>query len=200
MTPGWALLTGLGLGLRHATDADHLVAIGTLLRSEPGRWRAARVAALWGVGHTATLEGVGLVVILAGVRLPLSFERAAELLVAAMLVSLGLAQLVGARRPAVSRPPRWRPLAVGLVHGLAGSAAVALLAVSSIESVPLALAWLLLFGAGTVLGMVIVTVFLSWPLARLLDRERAGRAVLVAVGLASVVLGLGTAAEALDLT
>ncbi|MDF3067252.1 MAG: hypothetical protein K0R38_2853 [Polyangiaceae bacterium] len=83
-----ALVLGLGLGLRHATDADHVAAVTAMLQREPGTMRAMRVAVLWGLGHTASFLVVGLLTVLAGVRLPESFEPAVELLVAGMLVGV----------------------------------------------------------------------------------------------------------------
>ena len=77
------LLVGMGLGLRHATDADHVIVVSALVQRERGLWRAARLALLWGVGHTAAFLGMGLVIVLAELRIPSSFETAAELLVAA---------------------------------------------------------------------------------------------------------------------
>lgn len=74
MTLDWALVLGFTLGLRHATDADHVVALGTLLDRAPNLARAAGIAALWGLGHTLTLCGVGLSMVLFDARLPGGFS------------------------------------------------------------------------------------------------------------------------------
>ncbi|HTQ45457.1 MAG TPA: high-affinity nickel-transport family protein [Polyangiaceae bacterium] len=183
------LLLGVGLGLRHATDADHVVVVSTLLQREPGVGRAARVAALWGAGHTMTFLGVGLLVVLAELRMPRSLEGAAELAVAAMLVGLGLVHLL--RKPRQGGSAYARPLAIGLVHGLAGSASIALLAATTIHSRAMATVYLGLFGAGTVAGMVLLTVVLSCPISWAV---RAGgamrRTVTGAAALLSIGLGL----------
>jgi nickel/cobalt transporter (NicO) family protein len=188
------LLLGVGLGLRHATDADHVVVVSTLLQREPGVGRAARVAALWGLGHTLTFFGIGLLVVLAELRMPRSLEHGAELAVAAMLVGLGLVHLLRKRPKAGAAYAR--PVAVGLVHGLAGSASIALIAATTIPSRAAATAYLSLFGAGTVAGMVLLTVVLSWPIAW---AARAGgalqRTVTAASALLSIGLGLVIAAQ-----
>ena len=193
---GWSVLwLGVGLGLRHAIDADHVVAVSALVQREPGLWRAARIAALWGTGHTAAFLGVGLLVVLAGVHVPASFEDAAELLVAAMLVGLGLWNLRAlgrASEASVSAPsPTARPLVVGLVHGLAGSAGIALLAATTIDSRAFAALYLGLFGLGTVVGMVVLTVLMSRPIAWICARGALARNVTTATAsLVSVWLGV----------
>ncbi len=194
MTGESALALGFALGLRHATDADHVVALSTMLRRGGGVRRAARLAALWGAGHTASFFAVALPVVLAGVRVPASFERAAEALVALMLLGLGAWHFARGGAPGAAAPPGAapvaRPVAVGVVHGLAGSAGVAVLAATTIGSRPWAVGYLALFGVGTVLGMVALTAALAWPLGRAaawrwLGGGRAARAA----ALASAALG-----------
>ncbi|WP_437605396.1 hypothetical protein WMF20_30285 [Sorangium sp. So ce834] len=175
---GWSvLLLGLGLGLRHATDADHLVVVSTLVQREPGIARAARIAALWGAGHTATFLGLGLLVVLAELRLPPVFERITEVIVGAMLLGLGLWHLARSRTSTrVSRAPATthaRPVVAGLVHGLAGSAGIALLAATPIPSRALAVAYLGLIALGTVVGMVALTVAMARPIGWTMQREGA---------------------------
>ncbi len=192
------LLLGLGLGLRHATDADHVVVISTLLQREPGTARAARIAALWGVGHTAAFLGVGLLVVLAGLRIPDHFDRIAEMLVASMLLGFGALHLKRsfAKEEAVSAEgsstpsTSVRPVAVGVVHGLAGSAAIALLASTTIDSRVLAASYLGLFGLGTVLGMVLLTILMSGPITWTMRRPGHARRVISALA-ALLSLGLG---------
>jgi len=194
---GWSVLwLGVGLGLRHAIDAEHVVVVSALVQREPGLWRAARIAALWGTGHTAAFLGVGLLVVLAGVHVPASFEEAAEVLVAAMLIGLGLWNLRALGRTAEpsmpARAPTARPLFLGLVHGLAGSAGIALLTATTIDSRAFAALYLALFGLGTVLGMVLLTMLLSRPIAWIAARGAFARN-LTTGGAALVSVGLGIA-------
>jgi hypothetical protein len=197
------LLLGIGLGLRHATDVDHVVVVSALVQREPGVWRAARIAALWGAGHTVAFLALGLLIVLAGVRIPEALERGAELLVASMLITFGVWHLARSRHAAadVAVPVSGaaaRPLTIGLVHGLAGSAGVALLAATTIESHSVAVAYLGLVALGTVIGMVALTVVMSRPISWTMSRGRRMRhAVTVLAALLSMTLGLSVLVRAL---
>jgi hypothetical protein len=203
MTGLSVLLLGIGLGLRHATDADHVVVVSALVQREPGVWRAARIAALWGAGHTVAFLALGLLIVLAEVRLPEAFEHGAELLVALMLIGFGIWHLVrsrgtGARETVPSVAGAFaRPLVIGLVHGLAGSAGIALLAATTIGSRPLAVAYLGLVAFGTVIGMVALTVVMSQPISWTMRREgRLRSAITVLAAMLSIGLGLAVLVRA----
>lgn len=190
---GWSILWfGVGLGVRHATDPDHVVVIAALVDRERSALRAARIAALWGLGHTATFLGLGLAIVLAGLTLPGAVEVAAEALVGLMLVALGVWHLARLRRvePAASPPTAGtlRPLLFGLVHGLAGSAGAALLASTTVPSPGLAAAYLALVALGTMLGMIGLTVALA-GVGRALQRRRRGRLIALVGAVLSLVLG-----------
>jgi hypothetical protein len=197
MTGLSVLLLGIGLGLRHATDADHVVVVSALVQREPGVWRAARIAALWGAGHTVAFLALGLLIVLAEVRIPGAFEHGAELLVALKLIGFGVWHLVRSRGtesgeagPSVAGASA-RPLVIGLVHGLAGSTGIALLAATTIGSRPLAVAYLGLVALGTVLGMVALTVVMSRPISWTMRREGCLRsAITVIAAMLSIGLGL----------
>ena len=168
MTGLSVLLLGIGLGLRHATDADHVVVISALVQRESGTWRAARLALLWGAGHSVSFMTLGLLIVLFGVQLPEQFEHYVEYLVAAMLIGFGLWHLLR-RKPtpalaAKTAAASVRPLAIGMVHGLAGSAGIALIATTTIDSRPLAAAYLVLVALGTVIGMVALTALMARPM------------------------------------
>jgi nickel/cobalt transporter (NicO) family protein len=177
MTGFSVVLLGIGLGLRHATDADHVVVVSALLQREPGVWRAARIAALWGAGHTASFLGLSLLIVFAELRLPHAFEHGVELLIAAMLIGFGVWHLMRIRassdplRTAPVARATTRPVLIGLVHGLGGSAGVALLAVTTIAPRALAVLYLGLVALGTVVGMVALTVVMSRPIRWTMRRE-----------------------------
>ena len=203
--PLTAILLGALLGLRHATDADHVVAVTAIVSRERSLVRAARVGALWGIGHTLTLLAVGGAIITFRFVIPSRVGLGLEFGVAMMLILLGFSNLkgeaAGGRRQAAGNDGRdagatIRPFLVGLVHGLAGSAAVALLVLATIRGTIPALVYLLVFGLGTVLGMVAVTVILAAP--ALYAGERMARfnlGVRVAAGALSVAFGLLLAGE-----
>jgi high-affinity nickel permease len=199
------LLLGFGLGMRHATDADHVVAVTTMVSRLRTVRAAGLIGAAWGVGHTVTLLLVGGAIILFSVVIPPRLGLSLELSVAAMLVLLGALNLSGAMKqietltPATVAGPRGaglrgiplaRSLAVGVVHGLAGSAAAALLVLTTIHEPRWALLYLLLFGAGTTLGMTLLTTALAVPFA--FGAERFAHANQRLVQVTSVVsIGLG---------
>jgi ABC-type nickel/cobalt efflux system permease component RcnA len=237
---------GFFIGMRHATDADHVIAVTTIVSRHRTAAGAAIIGALWGVGHTLTILAVGAGIVLFGWVIPPRLGLSLELSVGVMLILLGLMNLSGvlqrvteAATPAVPAPERvhahahahgdyvhthvhghqpeahphrpdrtplarvdrllgglglyqvLRPLIVGMVHGLAGSAAVALLVLATIGESAWAVTYLLVFGVGTVAGMMLITAALAWPM-----RGAAGRfpdfprGVRIASGVVSLVAGL----------
>jgi hypothetical protein len=203
------LALGFFLGMRHATDSDHVVAVTTIVSREKSVLSASLVGALWGLGHTLTILVVGGAIILFGIVLPARVGLTMELSVALMLVVLGALNVAGFRRevrkiraahdhaegdkPAkvgLGRYQAVRSLIVGTVHGLAGSAAVALLVLATIRDAGWAILYLLLFGAGTVAGMMLITSALAVPLAYTASRFAWGRHLSWMTGLLSVGFGL----------
>jgi len=203
------LLLGLILGMRHATDPDHVLAISTMISRNPRLGRALRTGVVWGVGHTLTVLVVGVLMVLYGVTVPPRAVAAMDLIVAIMLVCLGAVSL-RARIASPNDTPTIaegivispvRPFVVGIIHGLAGSAGLTLFALTTIPSRAGALAYLGLFGVGTVLGMILVTAGIAFPLkyaGKVSIRlpglvSRAAGLLSVIAGIAFAVLGLGLA-------
>jgi high-affinity nickel permease len=186
------LTLGFILGMRHATDADHVVAVTTIVSQQHSVVGAARVGALWGAGHTLTIVLVGGAILLFRLAVPPRLGLAMEFAVAVMLVLLGVRSVRAARRG--RRAATWspvRPVVVGFVHGLAGSAFVAMLVLTAIDSAVVGIAYLLIFGVGTVAGMTLVTVAIAVPSSYAAARVTgAQRFVQVAAGVASVGVGL----------
>jgi len=232
------LALGFLLGMRHATDPDHVIAITTIVARQRGIAKAGLIGALWGLGHTCTIFVVGTIIILFQVTIPPRVGLLMEFAVAAMLILLGVLNLTGILRwlqekfapssgaasvpsdgvtdkqgggsevqPRVksvaaklwpSRVPQGlelynvlRPLLIGVVHGLAGSAAVALLVMTTISDPWWAITYLLLFGVGTVAGMVLVTAMIAVPFAFGVSKFAGwNRGMAVASGLLSLGFGL----------
>lgn len=222
-------VTGLGLilGMRHSTDADHVVAISTIVSRQRSIRNAAFIGSIWGMGHTITIFIVGSLIILCGVEIPPRIGLSMEFSVAIMLILLGVLSLTGVMQkvtawftpagvarvnPTQSAASRnvtiatagmyqnpirrfglyqcIRPLAIGLVHGLAGSAAVALLVLSTIHNPVWATVYLLIFGAGTMIGMMCMTAIIALPLAYAGDRFSIfSRYLGVASGMVSLCFG-----------
>jgi high-affinity nickel-transport protein len=166
---GWLL--GFVFGALHAFEPDHLAAMATLLASGPSGARPWRLGALWGAGHAATLVAVGGALLAWRLTLPGRVASALEGAVALLLIGLGARALAGAaQRHArnhvhLGRLTVRQPLAVGVVHGLAGSGALAALALASMPSVASAMVYLALFCAGSVAAMSLATALISQPLA-----------------------------------
>jgi high-affinity nickel permease len=198
-----AITLGLFLGVRHASDVDHVCAIASLLKSGQGLRGALRTALLWSLGHSVTFFSIGVLLVEGRVTLPPKWEPITELLVGALLVGLGFVQWRHAHCPVPTRTaapghPGFRVTLVGFAHGLAGSAAIALLALTTFHERITALLFLLLFGLGVSAGMVLLTLLLSLPLRMVTDNSDRWRAriIKVASGL-SVAVGLCIALGAL---
>ena len=213
------------LGLRHAFEPDHLAAVSTLATRPGARlWSAARLGLIWGLGHTATVSIVVLFMIALGVHVPERFWPAVELLVAGLLVLLGAVVLwryVRGRwhmhahahasgphfhlhnhaiapdhRHAHGTVDARRSLGFGIAHGLAGSGAIAALLVAPVPSSVSRLAYFAAFGLGTIVGMLAVSLTLSYAV-RLAAQQGARWATALHVGAAigSVVAGLTLAQQ-----
>lgn len=183
-------LTSLLLGMRHATDPDHVVAVTTIVSRERSLARATGVGALWGIGHTVTILVVGGAIILFKLAFTPRLGMSLEFVVACMLVVLGTLNLLNVQ----AAPSRWttmQPLFVGVVHGLAGSAGATLLLVPLIDDARWALVYLLVFGLGTVVGMSLVTLAIAAPAAFAAQRVAAmQRGLRMASGAISVAFGV----------
>jgi hypothetical protein len=191
---GLALL-GFLLGVRHAVDPDHVVAVTAIATGQRSIRRSTFVGALWGVGHTVTILLVGGAMILFRVAIPPRLGLAFEFAVGLVLIVLGIANLVS--KPEETRPASGaRPLVVGMVHGLAGSAAVALIVLAAVRDPRWSIAYLVLFGIGTIVGMMAVTAAIAVPATLAVTHIRPVRRYLVlASGAVSVVFGVMIAIE-----
>ncbi len=159
------LVLGFLLGMRHATDPDHVVAVTTIVSQQRSLARAARTGVLWGIGHTTTILLAGGVIILLKVQIsaiPPRVGLSLEFAVAVMLIVLGLLTLAGNERRVVDSTAR--PITVGFIHGLAGSAAVVTLpSVALIPDPVWAVGYLAVFGLGTIAGMMLITASIAAP-------------------------------------
>ena len=240
------LLFGFVLGMRHATDPDHVIAVSTIVSRERSLSKAAMVGAFWGLGHTVTILLVGASIILFDLSIPPRVGLTMEFCVGLMLVLLGVLNLTGitkrlsekfspahpevtgrhahlhkhnthlhyhwhSHQPAEQHhseslsPLAWmrspfsnlglfhsmRPFLIGIVHGLAGSAAVALLVLATIRNPRWAVIFLLIFGVGTIAGMVLITMAMSLPFSYAGTRFRwLNRGLVTGSGILSLAFGL----------
>ena len=158
-------LVAVLLGLRHATDPDHLAAVTTLVASS-GERAAVRLGLAWGAGHALSLFAFGLPILLFERYLPELVQHAAETAVALLIVYLGVRLLVRSKRPVRPRRTTRAAFGIGLVHGMGGSAGVGVLIVASVESTPLEVVALALLAAFTAISMATVTSGFGHALVR----------------------------------
>lgn len=231
------LALGFWLGVRHAADADHVVAVSTIVARQKKFGTAWLLGAFWGLGHTITIFAVGVAIILLKIEIPARLGLSMEFAVSLMLMALGLLNMAGYRlgaagaeihthahdhansehghegvrvgphvHPHVHGPEfAWwreflrnagqfqilRSLFVGLVHGLAGSAAVALLVLATIHDPRPAAFYLLIFGVGTLAGMLMLSAVMEFWMVRLARWwGPADRALTIGTGLLSLLFGL----------
>jgi high-affinity nickel-transport protein len=183
------LILGFLLGLRHALDPDHVVAVAAIVARHPSAGRAARVGALWGLGHSATILLVGGVIAWFRVAVSDGVAQALELGVAVMLIAIGVTNVRSRAFP--RRDSNAQPALVGMMHGLAGSAAVALLVLATVTDARVAILYLAVFGLGTTLAMTATTALMALPLQAASERVTRLRQRFVLVsGLASIAVGL----------
>ena len=173
MTAVSILILGLLLGMKHATEADHLAAVATLAARQASLAQTLRQGLAWGVGHTLTLLLFGGAVFVLGQAISPTLEQALETGVGVMLVLLGadllrrvLRERIRVRLHPHAPPTRWplRALVVGAMHGLAGSAALVMLSLQGLPSVSLGLGYIAVFGLGSIVGMAALSVVIAMPL------------------------------------
>jgi hypothetical protein len=198
------LLLGVLLGMRHALEPDHIAAVSTLVLESGSSRRGMLLGAFWGIGHSLALLSVGCLLALLHAELPGWLGEVFELAVAVMLIALGLRAVTVARQKVnnlshshshqhghtMSRPSRAlasRPLAFGVIHGLAGSGALTALVVAELPSTASRVTYISLFGFGSIVGMAALSGLAGWPLQRL-GRQRA---VAVAISLLTGALSFG---------
>ena len=214
----WLMAAALGLavGVRHAFEPDHLLAVATLVTRERDGRAAARLGASWGIGHTTALLGLGTLLIVARQSLPAQLAASFEAAVAVMIVVMGVRAIrdgmrLGTQGPSVSHRHgatvhahqasddhvhigpmsiARRPLIVGVVHGLSGTGALTALAVTSLPTVSAQVGFLLVFGLGSTLGMAAVAGIGGGHIARLVRTPIAMATLSVTTGVAAVVFGV----------
>ncbi len=195
-----SLFLGFLLGLSHALDADHVVAVGTLAAETESLKRSSILGLCWGIGHTVTLTVIGGLLLSLKWKIPDSLAVSLEVLVAGMIIALGTLLLWRARMPMTLhahthshddsthmhvhvhvqdkeihahhhlKNSLQKAFGVGLVHGIAGSAALTLTVMATMPSLLLGLAYIVVFGTGTIAGMFVMSTVISMPFIFLAQR------------------------------
>lgn len=222
VSTGWILSLGFLLGLRHATEADHLAAVSTIVADCKSLFGAAFVGGLWGLGHTISLVVAGIFVLILNFQISEQIEKILESGVGVMLVLLGLnvlrkivqggrlhfhahnhGQITHAHPHIHERGEKTEPdshhgltfspraVIIGMIHGLAGSAALMLLVIPTIESKATGLLYIIIFGFGSIVGMMLMSFLVGLPFRWTAAKFNNFNLVLQCVaGLLSVGIGL----------
>lgn len=190
------LLIGFGLGIKHAVEPDHIIAVTTIASKSKNLWQSSLTGLFWGIGHTMTILAVGLVLIIFKNQIPPIWAMSLEFCVGIMLVYLGIATLLAYKHKKVhfhgheheSKQHKHfhshkedrgyshnhahhnshsasfvKSFIIGSIHGLAGSAAVVVLTMSTVKSVYEGTIYIIVFGLGTVFGMLFFTTIVGIP-------------------------------------
>jgi len=202
---------GFILGIEHALDADHVAAIATIASKQKSIIKSSILGAFWGAGHTLTLFLVGLLVLGLKLTLPNVIALSFEFVVGIMLVLLGLNVLIEARKLHLKTsehshgtekhehvlyyeekkvlPHTHKSFFVGMIHGLAGSAVLMLLVLSTLDSFVDGMLYIFVFGLGSIIGMILVGTLIGIPLKAASNVDKLGHTIRIIAGVVSVVLG-----------
>jgi hypothetical protein len=215
------ILVGLLVGLRHAFEPDHLAAVSTMVAQRPNRVAAAGLGAWWGLGHSIALALVSGALVVAGLSVPPRYDSLFELVVGAMLVGMGgraLWRSLGAAGPTTwhvhgtfvhqhsgpiqhlhlgRRVLAWRPLLVGLVHGVAGSGALTAVVMAELPNNAARAGYIVLFGLGSIAGMALMSGIAGDALSRLSRAKHVARVLSASTGLLALAVGGVWSARAL---
>ncbi len=221
ITPSLLLTFGFVTGLQHAMEADHVVAVTTLVSRNKKLSKASVLGVLWGFGHTLTLFIAGLAVLLLAISIPEKLALSLEFGVGIMLIVLGLSVIRGTRRRGLrdlftmftarhmhphthgdrihvhphshdgEHDHSHKSIIVGMVHGLAGSGALMLVVLSTVDSVVTGLGYIAIFGIGSIVGMFAVSTVIGLPFVFTAKRfDRLNKSIRIIASMVSVGLGV----------
>lgn len=209
------LSLGFILGIKHAIEPDHVIAVSTIASKNKRLLSSSLAGIYWGIGHTMTLLITGVILILMKGEVPEKWALSLEFIVGIMLVYLGLQTMYSIRshrnhthghgedlshsanRMNIHRESRdaghrsyLKSLVIGFVHGLAGSGAMVLLTMSTVTGVWEGFLYILIFGAGTVIGMLFFTTVIGLPFVFSSGKQKLNLTLTRSTGLISVAFGL----------
>jgi hypothetical protein len=194
-----AITLGFVVGLRHAFDPDHVVAVSTIAARQRSPWTVSWIGVSWGIGHSLMLLAAGFVLIALRIAVPESLLASLEVGIGIVLVTLGVTNLLAlsahfetgeCRAPSPLRTAMARSGMIGVAHGLAGSGTVTLLALAAMPTTEMAMIYVAAFSVGTIGAMVGFSLLLGAPAALFLDRDLARRFAIAGTGAISVAFGI----------
>lgn len=211
------LFIGFTLGIKHSLEPDHVIAVSTIVSKTKRLWSASIVGIFWGIGHTLTLFIVGMLFIFMKQEIPPVVALSLEFAVGILLVYLGITSFLFPERKNVhnhdhihkgikhehyhchdeepghrhshKEMPYMKSIFIGLVHGLSGSAAMILLTMSTAKHYWQAGIYIIVFGVGTVIGMLLFTMIIGIPFAMSSNNERHNLILTRVAGIISTAFG-----------
>ncbi len=211
------MASGFLLGVQHSLDPDHVAAVSTLVSKNQNFRKSALAGAVWGIGHTAVLLIAGAILMLLKVEIPKPVAQTLELIVGLMLLYLGGGLLKKAAMGKVhihkhshgglehvhlhshqisARHEHFhKPFLIGVVHGLAGSAGIMLLITAAMSSAAQGFLFTLIFGLGSILGMMISGMIISLPFRAAAKFQRLNLSFTILTAAATIAIGLNVIRE-----
>ncbi|MGE7761159.1 urease accessory protein UreH [Peribacillus sp. NPDC097895] len=189
----WVLAFGFVLGIKHALEPDHIIAVSTIASQSKKIWKSSLAGVFWGIGHTLTLLVFGVILILLKNEIPQAWAMSLEFLVGIMLVYLGVTTIFSWKNKQhdhTGRATYLKSMFVGIVHGLAGSAAMVLLTMGTIDAAWQGAIYIIIFGVGTCIGMLLFTTILSIPFVTSTYSKKVNRSLIRLTGVISMVFGI----------
>jgi cytochrome c biogenesis protein CcdA len=188
MTPFISILFAAIVGFGHAFEADHLVAVSNIVTKRTKLKLAIKDGIYWGLGHTTTILLIGIIIILGKLMINDIYFRYLEACVGIMLLFIGIYRLrsviqdkaiEGHTHLMNDKSHHHIAYGIGAVHGLAGSGVMVLLVMTEIKDTVPSLLYLLIFGLGSVVGMLVASGLFSLPFSKLFTQNRKVQLALI---------------------
>jgi sulfite exporter TauE/SafE len=191
------LSIGFMLGIKHALEPDHIIGVSTIASQSKKLSKSALAGVFWGIGHTVTLLIVGMGLIFLKSDIPVKYAMSLEFLVGIMLVYFGLSSIYNkekihsdTHRQSYVKFSYGKSLFMGFIHGLAGSTALVLLTMSTVDNLLEGGLYILVFGAGTVVSMLFFTTLIGIPFIMSANKKTFNKPLIQLTGVLSTIFGL----------
>jgi len=178
---------GLILGIKHAFDADHIIAVNTLLTQTNKLLKTIIIATWWGIGHTSTLLITSILLLTLNLTISHNTALFLELLVGIMLIIMGISNIHKKLESKLKKiNNNKKSLFIGMIHGLAGSAAIILIILTQTSNIFQNIFYISLFGLGSIIGMILISTFLHYSFTLLPNKKHLNSIA----GTFSIILGI----------
>ncbi|GBF10568.1 sulfite exporter TauE/SafE family protein [Tepidibacillus sp. HK-1] len=211
------LMIGFVLGMKHAIEPDHIIAVSTIASQSKSLWRSSLAGVFWGIGHTATIFIVGISFIWIKGEIPVTWAMSLEFLVGIMLVVLGVSTILTFKKNKIhvhhhehngiahihfhdrhdshvhpkdeKKLSYLKSLMIGFIHGLAGSAAMIILTMSTVHNPIEGAIYIIVFGVGTTISMLSFTTLIGIPFVLSAKHIQMNQSLTIFAGALSMIFG-----------